>query len=335
MSRPSRRHALLTIAGATASLGLPLRAALSGAPQVPLHRWRGIALGATAEIVLAHPDRAAAVRLIEASIAEIDRLESVFSLFRPASELVRLNAAGRLAAPSHDLLLVLSQAQRIGVLTRGAFDPTVQPLWRLFAQHYSASPTPRDAPARHNVDAALALVDYRRIDLSARGVRCAVDGMAVTLNGIAQGYITDRVADLLRNEGLGSVLVEVGEVRAIGAHPAGRPWRIGLEHPRAPGAPRRAMEIAGAAIATSAPSGFRFDPDGRHHHIFDPKTGTSPRTIAAVTVEAQRAATADALSTALCVLPWEHAPAVLAAAGAQRAIATLAGGRVATWTAGA
>src|SRR5262249_12903088 len=126
------------------------------------------------------------------------RLERIFALYRDDSELARLNRDGRLDDPSFDLLAVLSLGLRLSGLTSGAFDTTVQPLWDLYAGHFFRSPTPRpEGPDPKAIERARALVDWRAVDLGTRRIALR-PGMGVTLNGIAQGYVTDRVIDILR-----------------------------------------------------------------------------------------------------------------------------------------
>jgi thiamine biosynthesis lipoprotein len=139
--------------------------------------------------------------------------------------------------------------------------------------------------------------------------------MAVTLNGIAQGYITDRVTDLLKDAGLKSVLVELGETRATGVHPDGRPWRIGIRNPEVPESLSRVIELSDAAIATSAGMGTAFEDTGRHHHLFDPGSGLSAAHYLSVSVRAATATAADALSTTLSALHPERIREAIAVAG--------------------
>jgi thiamine biosynthesis lipoprotein len=127
--------------------------------------------------------------------------------------------------------------------------------------------------------------------------------MAVTLNGIAQGYITDRVADLLRARGWSNILIDLGEVRALDDHPEGRPWSIAIRDPKQPDQFLTRLSLRDQAVATSAGGATTFDGNGRHHHLFTPETGRSASAYMAVTVVADRAVTADALSTALFVMP--------------------------------
>ena len=141
-------------------------------------------------------------------------------------------------------------------------------------------------------------------------------GTAITLNGIAQGFITDRVADLLRNEGFEQAVVDLGEWRALGRHPEGRPWRAATRS--------GSVELSGNALAVSSGAGTTFEPCGQFHHIFDPATGASASRLVEAAVIAPRAMIADALATAICVVGEERAPALLAAYPGARAIVTRA-----------
>jgi thiamine biosynthesis lipoprotein len=151
--------------------------------------------------------------------------------------------------------------------------------------------------------------------------------MAATLNGIAQGYITDRIADLLRDAGMTGVLVDLGEIRALDA-PGDRPWRIGIENPRKPGGIAETMSLQGAALATSGGYGMAFDAQGRFHHLFDPATGRSATGCLSASAVARDATTADALATALAVAGPDRAQALLTAFGGSRARLTLPDGAV-------
>ena len=309
VARPTRRR---FIAIAAAAAGFPLAAAGVRAEAAHLHRWSGIALGAAAEIVLHDPDGARARALIARCVAEIERLEDVFSLYRPRSALSRLNRDGRLPAPPLELVALLAEARVYSERTEGAFDATVQPLWRLHAAHFAQPGADPRGPSDAEIARARALVDYRAVDIEPAGIRFARPGMALTLNGIAQGYITDRVASLLQDAGMGDVLLDIGEVRALGRHPEGRPWRVGLRRAAAPETVGRTVTLADRAVATSAGIASPFEPSGRHHHLFDPATGRPAPGSGQVSVIAPRATLADALSTALAVAPPARA-ATLAA----------------------
>ncbi|MFI5011544.1 MAG: FAD:protein FMN transferase [Hyphomicrobiales bacterium] len=301
------RRRFITIAAAAA--GLPLLMLPRGreaTPESQLRIWTGSALGADAMLQIAHPDPAAADRLIELSLQEVARLERILSLYREDSALSRLNRDGYLDDPPSDLLRLLAASERFSVLTAGAFDVTVQPLWEVYAGHFGRPGADPAGPPRTAVAAALARVGHGRVLLDARRIAFAAPGMAITLNGIGQGYITDRVVERLRAAGVAHALVDMGETHAIGDHPAGAPWTVGLEDPRAPGKVSERVHLVDCAVATSGGYGTQFDADGRFNHIFDPADGRTSWRCLSVSVIAPDATTADALSTAFTLMPLDE-----------------------------
>ncbi|KAA5612639.1 FAD:protein FMN transferase [Rhodovastum atsumiense] len=306
--------------------GLPLLAP-HAAPQPMLHVWRGSALGANAELQLHHPDPAEARRLIRDSLDEVARLERQLSLYQPDSALLRLNRDGALAAPPFDLLRLLAEAARFHALTDGAFDVTVQPLWDLYAGHFARAGADPAGPPAEAVAAALDRVGQHRIHLDADQITLR-PGTAITLNGIAQGYVTDRVVERLRANGITQALVDMGEARALGGHPMGDAWQVGLEDPAAPGQIAETIPLRNRAVATSGGYGTRFDAAGRFNHIFDPADGRSSWRYAAISVIAPDATTADALSTAFSLLPPERVAELARQAGVTVHVARTDGTRV-------
>ena len=218
---PARRRTLKILAAAGGALAWPLPGLGTGSAPPPFS-WRGTALGARASLTLYHVDAAEGRRLVRRIGDEVRRLERVFSLYRRDSVVVALNSSGIVRDPPLDLVRVLADAQAISDATHGAFDVSVQPLWRAYAAHFSAASGPRAGPGQAVIDTALELVGYRHIDIGPAAIRFTRPGMAVTLNGIAQGYVTDRIAALLRREGLRNVLIDLGEIRALDRHPSGR-----------------------------------------------------------------------------------------------------------------
>jgi len=283
MSTISRRRVLTILAAATA-----LPATTMAEAEIPLQTWQGQALGARATLRLAHPDAAA----ISARVAsEIDRLEDVFSLFRPSSALSRLNREGSLAAPPFELLQCLSLAGRVHDATEGLFDPTVQPLWRVYADAAIAGRPPHSS----DLTAARKAIGWNNVQFAPDRI-VLKPGMALTLNGIAQGFIADRLADLLGEEGLDNVLIDTGEFRALGGDPHGDAWPVHL-------AAGGQVPLKSRALATSAPKGTTFG-EGTNgaSHILDPKKGAPvPARWREISVSAPSAGLADALSTAACL----------------------------------
>lgn len=281
MNQVTRRRFLSISAGLGCLAGLPALAATG------FHEWRGVALGADSCIRLAHPQAEA---LVDKALAEIARLEDVFSLYRPHSALSQLNAAGRLDAPPFELLDVLAQSRQWHAVTGGAFDPTVQSLWQTYAEAWSAA----SAPSAAAIAAAQSRTGMHRVRLSEAEI-VLEPGTRLTLNGIAQGYVADRVAALLRSAGATDVLIDTGEIMAMGRMPDGAAWPIRIaEGPR--------LALRDQALATSAPLGTCLDPAGTVGHILDPRTGLPAAAgWSQISVTARSAALADAASTAACL----------------------------------
>ncbi len=291
----SRRRFLSMSAAACSCAALPAHAA-------PGASWRGIALGAPASLRLVGVTADEARPIFAAVEAELGRLEGIFSLYRPASMLSQLNRDGVLATPPPDFLTVLALSDHLHKTSQGAFDPTVQPIFDVTAQATNEG----RQPSQEELDVARSKVGWAGVEFDTGQVSLRRDGAALTLNGIAQGYVTDRVADLLRSHDLSNVLVDMGELRAQGHAVDGRPWRAGIQAPSGEIATR--VTLSDRALATSAPFGTQVGASG---HIFDPSTGANPKALEVVSVTAPTAALADGLSTALSVLPpADHAAAM-------------------------
>ena len=328
----TRRRAL-SIVAAAAGVPLMIGAVRATAPRAQFYSWQGEVLGAVSELTLWHNDAAFARRTILRVRGEIERFERIFSLYRADSEIARLNATGKLVKPSPELRELVDTSQHFGELSGGAFDISVQPLWRLYEAHFwSHTDVEPDILARAH-DVARALVDYRRIDSGSGAIGFAREGMAITLNSVAQGYITDAIADMLRNEGFENAVVDLGEFRTLGRHPDGRPWRLGIRNGRPAGGLERTVELEDTAMAVSGGYGTTFEPSGRFHHIFDPHTGESANTLVDVAVIGPRATEANGLSTAICAGGEALAPKLIAVCPGTRAILTRPDGTSVTVTA--
>jgi thiamine biosynthesis lipoprotein len=260
-------------------------------------------MGAQAELILIHPNRREAETAVRRVQDEIRRLEKVFSLFDPGSALSRLNQLGALDMPPPDLIRCLDDAEHISRITDGAFDATVQPLWELYARHFATESENAEGPGKTEIETAKNLVDYRAVQYNPQRISFSEQGMAITLNGIAQGYITDRVAELLKARGFTNVLIDLGETRGIGRRQDGSDWQVGIKAPDSSGRLIHKLALRDKAIATSGGYGTRFTLEGSQHHLFDPKTGRSANIWTSMSVIADDATRADALSTAFSSLP--------------------------------
>jgi thiamine biosynthesis lipoprotein len=274
----------------TAASGLGLMASGIGwTKAAPRFAWKGSALGAEARLSMLGMGRDRAERLAAVALAEVERLETCFSLYRANSELSRLNAEGWLDWPSQDFRRLLDAALFYWDATEGMFNPALQPLWTLLSEQFGGNPG-ADDPRPAELAAALALAEPSRITRGASRIRMA-PGMALTFNGIAQGYITDRVSELLQAEGCEHVLVELGEWRAL----PGTAWPVTLPHSAL------SFSLRGDALAVSRPAGTPLSMDGRWHHLIDPRSGRSASGVRCAAARAAEACAADALSTALAV----------------------------------
>lgn len=319
VSKITRRRAIGIFAAAAG--GLMVDGVSRSAPDS--YEWRGLAMGAHAKIVLSGiaEDRA---RIVIAQVdLEIERLERALSLFREDSEICRLNAAGHLRHPTADLRSALSLALQMSEASGGLFDPTVQMLWKANADWFAAHPD-AGLPPPHVVAAARRGVGWQRIVASSAEIRLGED-QRITLNGLGQGYVTDRIALLLRQNGFVHVLIDLGEQRALGPQSSGAAWIVA-------GSDSVSFALREGALATSEGAGCVFGAGGRAHHLFDPRSGQSASLWRRVTVHHRSAAVADALSTALFAATEREIEQILARFPGGWALASTHDGRDRFWT---
>ena len=139
-------------------------------------------------------------------------------------------------------------------------------------------------------------------------IRFAREGMGITLDGIAKGYIVDRAVSLLESRGIKHALINAGgDIRALGDKGRGRPWKIAIHNPAHKNRVMHTISLKGRAVATSGDYENYFDPAKKFHHIVDPETGLSPQKFASVSVLAPSLAVADALATAAFIPAYEYA----------------------------
>ena len=229
-----------------------------------LFEWSGVALGADANIKFYAKNHKQAEKVFAKTFTEIERLENIFSLYIPTSEISRLNKNGYLKNPSVELVFLTHYAKNLGRKTGGVFDPSVQILWEGGDD--------------------LSLINYKNIIVDSRIIYFRKKGMKVTLNGVAQGYITDKIVELLQRNNVQSALVDLGEKFAFGTHANGAKWKVA--------AGDKVYELQNQGMATSSNSGGNYVVGA---HIVDAKTGL-PVTAKTVTIIANSALEADALA---------------------------------------
>jgi thiamine biosynthesis lipoprotein len=292
--------AALLVGAASAGLGR----CSSHSPDHAVSERNAALMGTIVTVKVRHPDRELAERAIDAALAELARIEEICSTHGRESEVAAVNAsgAGEWCMVGPELAEIATQSLLCSRLSGGAYDITVGPLVELwgFEQGGGVVPTPEEIARRR------ALVDFRslEVDTSERRMRLARSGMALDLGGGAKGYGVDRAMSVLRDHGITAALVDAGgDLRAMGTRTDGTPWRIGLKHPRGPGAILAVFELEDGSVATSGDYERYFFHEGvRYHHILDPHTGEPAREAVSATVWAEDAVTADIFATALFVL---------------------------------
>ena len=255
--------------------------------------WKGIALGADSNMTLFHKDKSYAKDSLNICINEIKRLENIFSLFDNNSSISQLNKEGYILNPPKELVEVLNFANNISENTNGAFDATVQPLWII---HKSYSKHKNIDRLNDEIQKVKNLISYKNIEINKNKIYFKKENMQITLNGIAQGYITDKITNILEQRGFTNVLVNLGEFNSIGGYDENRDWNIATPYLN----DIKYLKLNNNAVASSGGYGTRFDE--KYHHLFDVNTGTSANYINSVTIKASNAMLADALSTAVFVM---------------------------------
>jgi thiamine biosynthesis lipoprotein len=291
------RRRFIKILAASAT-GLSLNKIASATTALKPVRWQGYTLGAEGSFTLYTEKPRAAQAVLQRCFAEIQRLEGMFSLYDHKSEISLLNRTGYLKNPSADWLRMIEAVDHAYTLTDGLFDPTVQPLWKVYDAHFKAHPDSTALPGTE-LGRAKQQIGWAEVEYDAQAIRFPRPEMQLTLNGIAQGYITDRVSEILKEAGYANVLVELGETRAIGPHPEQRPWNIGIKDADQPTRIQEIAELDNQALATSGSYGSSFSKDGKIHHLIHPKTGHPTTRWKSLSVIAPTGTEADALSTGL------------------------------------
>jgi len=290
----------------------------------PPHRIGFTALGCACELQFCTP-AATAQALAERVIAEVARIECKYSRYRDDSVTSAINRDAGLRATDID-------AETAGLLAYGAashqqsggrFDLTSGVLRRVW-QFREARLPQQAAIAR-----ILPLVAWPQVKLTGEQIYLPQAGMEIDFGGIGKEYAVDRAADLCLAWGCRSGMVNLGgDIRVLGPQADGRPWAIGITHPRQPGSTIASMAVDEGAVASSGDYERAIIVDGqRYCHILDPRSGWPVQSFQSVTVYAPRCLVAGSLST-LAMLLGETEGLGMLAANARRWLAVLANGEM-------
>ncbi len=284
--------------------GVPLQG-----PQELLKETR-LVMGTYAEISVYDPDTVGAAQAIKEAFEEMDRLDLLMSNYKPSSELSRINREAPQGPTGCDpvLLRVIEEALGYSTLTEGAFDITVEPLvskWGFYTGEVRV-------PDADEIESILPAVSYENVNIQGQGDSKLISfrhpGTRIDLGGIGKGYAVDKAVEVLKGRGITSALVNLGgNIYALGHPPGAVGWKIGVQHPRERDILLGYLELENVGVATSGDYERFFTVDGqRYSHIIDPRTGRPVQEVISVTVTADNATEADALSTGVFILGPER-----------------------------
>lgn len=294
---------LLSVFPAASALALTRGAA--GEDAVPLSRT-ALFMGTLVTISVARCGDGQASEAMERAFALGRRMEGVFTRFAADSPLGMANSAGSLNDVPPELAGLLEVSMQMHRLTDGAFDPTVLPVLRLF-ENSRAGTAPSVAETRE----ALELVGVDRLHMGGNRLRFDRQGMALTLDGIAKGHIADAMSRELTAAGCPNHCVNAGgDIVVRGSKAGGAPWRVAVEDPGKKGMFPQVVDLTSGGVATSGIYEVFYDAAHDHSHLINPATGQDAAE-ASVTVAAPDCRTADALATALSVMPPRDALALM------------------------
>jgi thiamine biosynthesis lipoprotein len=238
--------------------------------------------------------------LIKSVEQEMFRIDQLMSPYKELSELSLVNreAANKAIPISLELFNLLITAQHISEISEGAFDITYASIG------YQYNFREKKRPIQSSIDKALPAINYTAITLNKKQLSVYFNhqGMKIDLGGIAKGYAVKRCLELLNKAGVKHALVSAGGDTGLLGDRYGRPWLVGIKHPRAEDKVAVHIPLENEAISTSGDYERYFIEDGvRYHHIINPKTGDSVRKVVSVSVIGKDPTYVDALSTTVFV----------------------------------
>lgn len=260
-------------------------------------KWTGNVLNNNVTIEI-HSNKGTNNNIIYSQINNlIIKADKVFNLQNPNSEIVLLNKSKKLFNPSPYLVEVIKKSQIISEQTNGYFDITVQPLWNYYYKHFILEGNVT-YPNNKNLKNIIKYIDWKNVEIKNNTITLK-NNASITLNGIAQGWITDKVVEIINNNNIPNTLVDFGETFASGNYEGIRPWNIELQNSEGNNS---IIKLTNKAVATSSPSGTMFEPTKKYHHIFNPLTGLSENKFDTVSIVSNKAWLSDSIATSALLL---------------------------------
>lgn len=243
-----------------------------------------------------------ATEAMEKAFEEMERLIPLLSRHESESPVSFLNQKGYLKDIPGEFYEVMQQVKKVYQLTHGCFDITVKPILDLFVEHFAHSQMP---PADAEIRRALKRVGYAYLICGQEEIHFSHEGMGISLDGIAKGFIVEKAIKKIKDMGIKHALINAGgDIQVLGDKGNSRPWKIAIQDPRERNKVVEVISLREGAIATSGDYENYFDAERKYHHIIDPQSGFSPHHLASVSVLSPSLTLADALATALFVAPY-------------------------------
>jgi thiamine biosynthesis lipoprotein len=254
-------------------------------------------------------DKAQVEQAVGLAMKEIEEIDKKVDYYDPQSDISKLNKiagknSGKPTPASSDLIAIIETSKELSRQSGGAFDITLGPVIRLWNFNGKARVPPMPQLSR-----SLELVGMENVDVDRENktVLFKNAGMSLDLGGVAKGYAADRAIAVLKRKGIKNALVTTGSTTVcMGRKADGKPWIIGIQHPRKADKTLGTLELTQKSLSTSGDYQRYFVQGGkRYHHILDPKTGLPAKGCRSVTVVTDRSCTeADILSTAAFVMGY-------------------------------
>ncbi len=240
--------------------------------------------------------------------ADLERIENIFSNWRPDSAVEKFNRAYSTEWQVIPLELgaIVSYASKFSKETQGAFDITAAPLIDLWG--FGAAGSHRKVPSASEIADVKQRVDWKKLEIKydPPSLRKQDPSLQINVSALVEGYTIDSLAGKLRARSINNYLLEIGgEILAMGTGPSKKPWTLGIQKPG-----WEKDQLAGTvslkneALATAGVYHQYFEADGqRYPHILDARTGRPiTHSLQSVSVRAATCLEADSWATALLIL---------------------------------
>ena len=266
-------------------------------------------MGTRVSVELWHNDLQFAQQCSDKIFKEIHRIDALMSPYKSSSEISFINNNAGISAIeiSEEMSAIVDRALYFSRLSEGAFDITFASIG--YRYDYRAKQHPSD----NVISASLKSIDYHHIQLDKQQIYFDNTGVKIDLGGIAKGYAVDQALQIVSDCGIAEAMISAGGDSRILGRKRGKPWMIGIQHPRKENDVALVLPLSDTAVSTSGDYERYFIREDGHrvHHIINPSTGRSADNSWSATVIGPDAMTTDALSTTVFILGAEKGIALI------------------------